>query len=282
MSTPDQRAERETLIALATAMGRTLDQMGQAIGEEVRAGLWSVWLGLETLAVRQFCDWTGAPSGREDIILSGSYQLVVRLPRAPSKTISPRQDRLPVLLRQSNIDYLRLCLVHGLDPATLIMPLADFIARDLAEADAAVRDPYLELLLEELAAAAPARDANGRCAWGTITAFDRDPALKVRLLRRQIAAHPDHFEAATSHLSRNSRRCAPLLILALCGARIGALDPDDADDVSARRMQLLCSKLSSHHGLMELHAQFGAPETLLPQIQSRLDAYLAEHGAPSI
>lgn len=282
MSSLDQTAASATLRSLSSAMFQALAQSEHGISADTRDGLCSLWSSLEGLALPWAAVGDALANSEEEIMLSGSTRLVEALPEQPKSTISPRQDRLATLLKTRGPDYLRLCLSRGLDPALPIMPVADLLGRHLADASEEVRAPYLALLFEELAGAAIAVDNNGRFAWDTISAYDKDPALKIRLLKHQIGAFPDQFTRAAENLSREPRRCGPLLLLVLAGTRIKKVQPLQGHGVPEQRMQVLCSKLTSHHGLMELHGYFGDPETLLPQLQSRLDTYLAARGAPSV
>lgn len=268
----DRGVVYRTLRALSQNIRNTQKELSEECSPEIREALEAWRRQLIDTAI----EWMDRGQGDvpAQIMESGCAELVERMPLAGPEPVLLQAGEVQLLAKTFSASYIDLCISRGL--ATNALPL--LIIDRLHGMPAKEKAAWLAMLERPELNQEMAVGNGGQTAWRSMSDYYKAPELKIAFLKKQIAAFPEAFEEMAGSLSRQPRKCGPLLILALCGVRVANLEPAKGEDVSARRMQFLCSKLSSNHGLLQLRAEFSPIEKILPDMQAHLDSWFRKHG----
>ena len=268
----DRAITHRTLKSLSTSIRDARKELNEPCSDATRQAL-EAWIDQMTGTA---IAWIESAQGDlpAQIMQSGSTELVERMPLATEVPVQLQAAEIESLVKNAPPEYIDLCISRGMPTKTLPLAIIDHL-----EGLAGPRRAAWEAILErpELNASV-ALNFCGQTAWQRMDDYQKSPSRKLAFLRKQIAAFPEHFEMAANRLSAQSRKCGPLLVLALSGVRLTKAAPPSSDDISARRMRFLCSKLTSNHGLLQLRVEFGPLEETLPRMQPLLDGWFRTNG----
>lgn len=268
----DRAITYRTLRSLSASIRDARKELNEPCSDATRQAL-EGWIGQMTETAIAWIDRAEGDVPAQ-IMQSGSAELVERMPLAGQQPVQLQAAEIEVLVKNAPPEYIDLCISRGMPTKTLPLAIID----RLEDMPKSRRAPWEAMLERPELNACVACNSNGQTAWQSMDDYQKDPSRKLAFLRKQIAAFPEHFETAANRLSAQSRKCAPLLVLALSGVRLTNATPPPTDDVSARRMRFLCSKITSNHGLLQLRVEFGPLEETLPRMQPLLDGWFRSNG----
>jgi len=268
----DRAISYRTLRTLSASIRDARKELTEPCSDETRQAL-EAWIDQMTETA---IAWIERSQGDvpAQIMQSGSAELVEHMPLAGKDPVQLQAAEIETLVKNSPPEYIDLCISRGMPTKTLPLAIID----RLEKMPKSQRGPWEAMLERPEMNASVACNSNGQSAWQRMDDYQKSPVRKLAFLRKQIAAFPEYFEEVANRFSKESRKCGPLLVLVLSGVRLTNATPPNSDDISARRMRFLCSKITSNHGLMQLRVEFGPLEETLPDMQSLLDSWFRTNG----